>query len=56
MGCQLLFGAATRQTSIVYRLEVPDYVFFGGFEVTYNEWRPVPELAKQVCYRSTDCC
>ena len=63
MGCQLLFGSGSgRQTSIAYRLEFPDNVFFGAFEVTYNEWRPVPEMAKYVRYNSTvkelilDCC
>jgi hypothetical protein len=44
----MLFGAGTRQFTIVYILEVPDYVSYGGFDVTYNEWRPVPELGKQV--------
>jgi len=48
MGCQILFGASSRQYSglIKYVLEVPNRVFFGGFDVTYNEWRPVPEMTQ----------
>ena len=49
LGCQILFGASARvHTDLIhYVLETPEYAFFGGFDVTYNEWRPVPELAKQ---------
>ena len=58
----MLFGSGSgRQTSIVYKLEFPDNVFFGAFDVTYNEWRPVPEMAKYVRYNTVkesllDCC
>lgn len=49
LGCQFLFGASTREHtgSINYILQDPDYLFFGGFETTYNEWRAVPERAEQ---------
>ena len=49
LGCQVLFGSSTRIASplVHYVLEVPDIFFFGGFDVTYNEWKAVPEMAKQ---------
>ena len=49
LGCQILFGSRARGHAdlIQYVLEIPEYAFYGGFDVTYNEWRPVPELAKQ---------
>ena len=51
MGCQILFGSFQHHSgSIDYVLEVPDYVLFGGFDTTYNEWIPVPDMAQQVRY------
>jgi len=49
LGCQYLFGASTREHtgSIKYILQDPDYLLFGGFETTYNEWRVVPERGEQ---------
>ena len=49
LGCQVLFGANSREASplIHYVLEVPDFFFFGDFDVTYNEWKVAPEMAKQ---------
>ena len=49
LGCQLIFGGGTREHSraIRYTLSDPDYLFFGAFDVTYNEWFVIPELGTQ---------
>lgn len=48
LGCQLFFLPTTRTFSklIQYRLKNPD-IAIGSFDVTYNEWRLVPELMTQ---------
>lgn len=49
LGCQFLFSGYTRDHTqlINYELESPDYLTFGGFDITYNEWVVIPELGKQ---------
>jgi len=49
LGCQFLFGAETRgfSDSINYVLQDPEYMVFGSFDVTYNEFRIIPELGRQ---------
>jgi hypothetical protein len=49
LGCQFLFSGYTRDHTqlINYVLEEPDYLTFGGFDITYNEWVVIPELGKQ---------
>lgn len=48
LGCQMLFGPWSRTTSsmISYRINDLDYLQFGLFDVTYNEWRVIPELGQ----------
>ena len=48
LGCQMLFGGGTREhtTLIRYQLEQPEYLVFGAFDVTYNEWKAVPEMGQ----------
>ena len=49
LGCQVLFGPHTRTWSsdIKYVLEVPLFVSFGAFDLTYNEWTPDPKRTTQ---------
>ena len=49
LGCQYIFGKYEREhsSSLNYFLKDPDYLFFGGFEATYNEWNVIPELGEQ---------
>lgn len=47
LGCQILFGSHLHNSLINYDLETPDYVFYGLFDVTYNEWKAIPELGNQ---------
>jgi len=49
LGCQLLIGSTIREDSpkIEYELVFPESVHFGGFEVVYNEWKVIPELAEK---------
>merc|ERR1719343_685821 len=43
----MLFGSHTENDLIDYALKTPDYIYYGLFDTTYNEWMVVPELAEQ---------
>jgi hypothetical protein len=47
LGCQMLFAPSIHSDNINYVLERPDHLFVGFFDVTYNEWTPVPEHFEQ---------
>jgi len=48
LGCQYIFGPNSPRVtnSVNYILETPDFISFGMFDTTYNEWNVIPELGE----------